>query len=172
MAAKNQIWRIATSSSSAQGAKGAGSNVTLDFDDVVVDDSQFMNQKIVDIDIDISQTSALKGDNNPKQDGGVGSVTIPISGFIKGKTALAGRKTLLRWALEPKFTTAFPHGRFGTVFENFEEFNIEPVGDADTGYAFMIGNVQLTKESEYQNKTSFTMDLIYNGRVAGIIANL
>lgn len=170
MAAKNKIWRIGDSSSNA--AEGGVGNVTLEFDDTIADDTQFMSQKIVDIDVDISQTNALKGDINPKQDGGVGSVTVPISGFIKGKTALAGRKLLFRWALESKFTANFPHGRFGTEFENLEELNIVPVGDADTGYGFMIGNVQIIKDSEFQNKTSFTMDLIYNGRKTGIVNNL
>lgn len=170
MAAKNKIWRIGDSSSS--GAEGGVGNVTLEFDDTVTDDSQFITQKIVDIDVDISQTNALKGDINPKQDGGVGSVTVPISGIIKGKTALAGRKLLFRWGLEAKFTTLFPHGRFGTSFENLEEMNIVPVGSADTGYGFMIGNIQIIKDSEWQNKTSFTMDLIFNGRKTGIINNL
>lgn len=170
MAAKNVIWRIGDSDTLA--GKGQGANVSLEFDDTVADDTQFMNSKAVNIDIDISQTSALKGDINPKQDGGVGSVTVPISGVIKGKTALAGRKLLLRWALEPKFTTNFPHGRFGTEFENFEELNITPSGNADTGYGYMIGNVQIVKDSEYQNKTTFTLDLIYNGRKTGLTNNL
>ena len=170
MVAKNKIWRIGDSSSDP--AEGGVGNVTLEFDDTVADDTQFISQKVIDIDVDISQTNALKGDINPKQDGGVGSVTVPISGFIKGKTALAGRKLLIRWGLEAKFTTLFPHGRFGTSFENLEEMNIVPVGDADTGYGFMIGNIQIVKESLTQNKTVFTMDLIYNGRKTGIINNL
>jgi len=170
MAGQNRIWRIGDSET--DGAITNGNNTIIEFDELVVDDSQFFTNTEVEIDVDISQTSALKGDINPKQDGGVGSVTIPVRGFIKGKAAILGRQNMIRWLLEDKTTTNFPHGRFGTVFKDLTEFNITPDGNADTGYGYMISDLKLSKEGEWQNKTIFSFNLIYNGRKTGIINNL
>jgi len=170
MAGLNRIWRIGDSE--VDGAITNGNNTIIEFDEAVADDSQFFTNTEVEIDVDISQTSALKGDVNPKQDGGVGGIVLPIRGFIKGKNAILGRQNLIRWTLEDKTTTNFPHGRFGVVLNDLKEFNITPDGNADTGYGFMIDGLKLSKEGEWQNKTIFSFNLIYNGRKTGIIANL
>jgi hypothetical protein len=170
MTGLNRIWRIGDSETNA--AITNGNNTVIEFDEAVADDSQYVTGTTIDIDVDITQTSALKGDINPSQDGGVGSLRIMLKGVIKGKAAILGRQTLTRWLLEPKFTTNFPHGRFGTVLADLTEFNIEPLGTAATGYGWMIEDIQFIKDGEWQNKTVFTMTLKYNGAKAGVIANL
>ena len=172
MVGLNRIWRIATSSSSVQEAIGEGNNTVIEFDESLANDKLFVTQTTVTIDTDITQTSALKGDINPLQDGGVGGVTITINGVIKGKNAIAGRQLLTRWNLESKTTPTFPHGRFGTVFNDLKEFDITPLGTAATGYGWMIEDIQFIKDGEWQNKTPFVITLRYNGSKAGIIANL
>jgi len=170
MTGLNRIWRIGDSESN--GAITNPNNTVIEFDEAIVDDSQFFTQTQVDIEVDITETSALKGDVNPSQDGGLGSIRIPITGVIKGKAAILGRQTLVRWLLEDKTTVNFPHGRFGTVFADLTEFNITPNGNADTGYGWLIENIQFTKDGEWKNKTVFRMTLKYNGRKTGIINNL
>jgi len=173
MAGINRLWRIASASSSAQGGIGVGTNTTVEFDEATVaNDQQFAKAIRSEISVDISQTNALKGDINPSQDGGVGSLRIYINGVIKGKGALTGRKRLTRWLLEDKTTANFPHGRFGTVFGTLPEYNITPDGTATTGYGWLIEDMEIDHDGEYQNKTMFSLTLKYNGSIAGILANL
>lgn len=170
MAGLNRLWRIGDSES--DGAITNPNNTVIDFDETISDDTQFFKTTEIDIQVDITETSALKGGPNPSQDGGVGSIRVPIGGVMKGKAALLGRQNLIRWALEDKTTTNFPHGRFGTVFSDLTEFNITPSGNATTGYGWMLEDLKLNKEGEWQNKTIWSATLKYNGDKAGIIANL
>ena len=170
MAGLNRLWRIGDLESS--GAITNPNNEVLEFDEAVADDSQFFNSTQVDIDVDITQTSALKGDVNPSQDGGVGSIRVHVTGIIKGRAAIAGRQTLIKWLLNDKTTPNFPHGRFGTVFADLTEFNITPVGTAATGYGWLIEDIKLIKDGEWKNKTTFNMTLKYNGSKVGITNNL
>jgi hypothetical protein len=166
----NRIWKIGDSASS--GLITDGTAEIIEFDESIADDKQFVTNTTVDIDVDVTTTGALKGDINPSQDGGVGSVRITINGIIKGKAAIAGRKTLVKWLLNDKTTTNFPHGRFGTVFSDLTEFNISPIGTAATGYGWLIEDIQFVKTGEWRNKTVFVMTLKYNGAKTGITNNL
>lgn len=170
MAGLNRLWRIGDSESNA--AITNGNNTVIEFDEADGDDKQFMTQTTVTIDVDITTTQALKGDINPSQDGGVGSLRVIFNGVIKGSDAILGRQTLTRWLLESKTTTNFPHGRFGTVFADLKEFDIQPLGTLATGYGWLIEDIQFIKDGEWKNKTSFVLTLKYNGSKAGIIANL
>lgn len=173
MAGLNRMWRIATASSAAQGGIGVGTNVTIEFDEATVSrDKQFITSNKAEISVDISQTNALKGDINPSQDGGVGSVRLYINGVIKGNAAVAGRQNLTRWLLEDKTTPNFEHGRFGTVFKNLPEYNVTPDGTADTGYGWLIEDIEFIKDGEWQDKTTFSMTIKYNGNKSGIVDNL
>ncbi len=173
MAGKNRMWRIAAASSSGQGGIGVATNFTIEFDEATVArDQQFVRSTRAEISVDISQTNALKGDINPSQDGGVGSVRLYIAGVIKGNAAATGRQHLTRWLLEDKTTTNFPHGRFGTVFVNLPEFSITPNGTAATGFGWLIEDIEFIKDGEWQDKTSFNMTIKYNGNKSAIIANL
>ena len=174
MAGINRIWRIADSSTTAQGGIGAGSNVTIEFDEATVStNQQYFKAFRSEISVDISQTNALKGDINPSQDGGVGSVRLYINGVMKNGTNKSNRKNLIRWLLEAKTTTNFPHGRFGTVFGNYPEFDVTPLGTAaPVGYGWLIEDGELSHDSEYKDKTLFSLTLKYNGNKSGIIGNL
>lgn len=167
----SRIWRIGSSES--DGSITNPSNTVLEFDEApVANNAQFVTNSEIDINVDITETNALKGDINPSQDGGVGSVRITITGVIKGKPALTGRKTLIKWLLEDKTTTNFPHGRFGTSLTNLPEFSITPNGNADTGYGWLIEDIKISKDGEWASKTGFVMTLKYNGRKTGITNNL
>ena len=174
MAGINQIWRIADSSSTAQGGEGAGSNVTIEFDEATVAaNQQYFKAIRAEISVDISQTNALKGDVNPSQDGGVGSVRIYINGVMKNGTNKSNRKNLIRWLLEAKTATNFPIARFGTTFGNYPEFNITPLATAaPVGYGWLIEDGEFSHDSEYKDKTVFSLTLKYNGNKSGIINNL
>lgn len=168
MAGKNRIWRIGDNET--DGSITNINNEIIEFDENTV--SQGFRDQRLRIDVDISETNALKGDINPSQDGGVGSVRYVINGIVKGGSAPTARKTLIKWLLNDKFTANFPHGRFGTVFTEFPELDIEPSGNADTGYGWLIEDIEIQKDNEYKNKTAFIMTLKYNGRKTGITDNL
>jgi hypothetical protein len=171
MAGLNRIWRIGGSASSGIITDPAAT--VIEFDEATVGtNQQFMTGIRAEISVDISQTNALKGDINPSQDGGVGSVRIYINGVIKGKGALSGRQNLTRWLLEDKTTTNFPHGRFGTVFVNLPEYDITPVGTASTGYGWLIEDIEFVKDGEWKDKVVFNLTLKYNGSKTGIVSNL
>lgn len=171
MAGINRIWRI--TEGQTNGAITNSSNQIVEFDEATpANNQQYFTALRPEISTDISQTNALKGDINPSQDNGVGSVRVYINGVIKGKGALTKRKRLIRWSLEDKFTTEFPHGAFGTVFGNMPEMDITPVGDEDDGYGWLMEDFECTKEGDFDNKVMFSMTLKYNGRKTGLIANL
>jgi len=171
MAGVNRIWRIGASETN--GSVTNPNNEIIEFDETPVPTKgQFFTQSEIDVIVDITQTNALKGDINPSQDGGVGSVRYVVTGIIKGKPALDGRKKLLKWLLEDKTTTNFPHGRFGTSFTNIPELSVTPNGNADTGYGWLLEDMKLIKDAEWDTKTSFILTLKFNGRKTGITNNL
>lgn len=171
MVGLNRIWRIGDSETN--GAITNPNNTIIEFDESPVSNNvQFTTSFRAEISVDISQTNALKGDINPSQDGGVGSVRLYITGVIKGKGAVAGRQNLTRWLLEDKTTTNFEHGRFGTVLDKLPEYNITPDGTAATGYGWLIEDIEFIKDGEWKNKVTFNIVLKYNGNKSGIISNL
>jgi len=172
MAGINRIWRIGDSASSALITDGAA--VVIEFDEATVAaNQQYFKALRAEVSVDISQTNALKGDINPSQDGGVGSVRVYVNGVMKNGTNKSNRKNLIRWGLEDKTTTNFPHGRFGTVFGNYPEFDIQPLGTAaPVGYGWLIEDIEVSHDGEYKDKTAFSMTLKYNGNKSGLIANL
>ena len=172
MAGLNRIWRIGDSASSALITDGAAK--VVEFDEATVGtNQQYFKALRAEISVDISQTNALKGDINPSQDGGVGSVRLYINGVIKDGATTTMRERLIRWLLEDKTTTNFPHGRFGTVFVNYPEFSIQPLGTAaPVGYGWLIEDGEVSHEGEYKNKTVFSLTLKYNGNKSGIVDNL
>ena len=174
MAGLNRIWRIDTLSTSSQGAIGAALNTTIEFDEATVGtNQQYFKALRAEISVDISQTNALKGDINPSQDGGVGSVRLYINGVIKDGATKTMRERLIRWLLEDKTTTTFTQGRFGTVFVNYPEFNVQPLATADpVGYGWLIEDGEVSHDGEFKGKTVFSLTLKYNGNISGIVDNL
>jgi len=171
MAGINRLWRI--KDGETDGGIDNVQNEIVEFDEATpANNQQYFKGLKLEISIDISQTNALKGDINPSQDNGVGSVRVYINGVIKGKGSLTERKKLIKWAMQDKTTTDFPHGRFGTVLVNMPEMDIEPDGDADTGFGWLIEDFEVSKEGEFDNKVMFSMTLKHNGNKSGIIANL
>ena len=172
MAGLNRIWRIGDSASSALITDAAAK--VIEFDEATVGtNQQYFKALRAEISVDISQTNALKGDINPSQDGGVGSVRLYINGVIKDGATKTMRERLIRWLLEDKTTTNFPQGRFGTVFVNYPEFDVQPLGTADpVGYGWLIEDGEVSHDGEYKGKTAFSLTLKYNGNKSGIIANL
>jgi len=168
MAGVNRIWRIGSSASNGLITDPAAEIV--EFDETPIGSGQFFVSTSAEVTVDITESNSLKGNINQSQDGGVGSVRLHITGVIRGVPALAGRKMLLKWLYQDKTTTNFPTGRFGTVFGELPEFNLTPVGN-DTGYGWLIENIQIIKDGEWKNKTSFIMILKYNGAISGLVAN-
>jgi hypothetical protein len=171
----NRIWRIGDAET--DGSITNPNNEIVEFDDVTLvqpgtGNAQFTTSARVNVTVDITQLSALKGDINPSQDGGVGGVRFFLIGTIRGLPAQDGRKRLLDWLLNEKTTTDFPHGRFGTQFDKFSEFNVTPDGDLVTGFGWLVEDLELIRDEEWEQKTSFTMTLKYNGSKTGITANL
>ncbi len=83
------------------------------------------------------------------------------------------RERLIRWLLEDKTTTNFPQGRFGTVFVNYPEFDVQPLGTADpVGYGWLIEDGEVSHDGEFKGKTVFSLTLKYNGNKSGIVDNL
>lgn len=163
MTGLNRIWRIAPNG--ADGTITGSGNEILEFDEVPIPSGgQFFVSTRAEVSVDITETNALKGNINPSQDGGVGSVRLHITGIIKGVPAVAGRKMLLKWLYQDKTTENFEHGRFGTVLESLPEFDLTPVGGS-SGYGWLIENIELIKDGEWKNKTSFIMILKYNGSI-------
>lgn len=172
MAGLNRIWRIGSSASSALITDAAAK--IIEFDEATVStNQQYFKALRAEISVDISQTNALKGDINPSQDGGVGSVRLYINGVIKDGATRTMRERLIRWLLEDKTTTNFSQGRFGTVFVNYPEFNIQPLGTADpVGYGWLIEDGEVSHDGEFKGKTVFSLTLKYNGNKSGIVDNL
>ncbi len=168
MAGVNRIWRV----NGTDGAITGSGNDIVEFDETPIPSKgQFVVSNRVEISVDITETSALKGNINPSQDGGVGHVRLFISGVIKGIPAITGRKMLLKWLYQDKTTSNFPHGRFGTVFADLPEFSITPVGTLDTGYGWLLEDLEIIKDGEWKSKTAFILTLKYNGNISGLVAN-
>jgi len=172
MAGINRIWRIGDSASSALITDGAAE--IIEFDEATVStNQQYFRAFRSEISRDVSQTNSLKGDVNPSQDGGVGSVRLYINGVMKNGTNKSNRKLFIKWLLNDGFTTNFPHGRYGTVFGNYPEFDVQPLGTAaPTGYGWLIEDGEISHDSEYKDKSAFSLTLKYNGNKSGITDNL
>lgn len=171
MAGVNRLWRIGSAASSGLITDPAAE--IIEFDETPLPTKgQFVTSTRAEVSVDITETNTLKGNINQSQDGGVGFVRIYITGVVKGVPALTGRKMLLKWLYQDKTTTNFPHGRFGTVLQEFPEFNITPSGNIDTGYGWLIEDIELIKDAEWRTKTQFIITLKYNGNISGLVANV
>jgi len=156
--ANSAIWRCSTGS----GAEASNTGDRIEFnEEPIPENGKQITQSEFEMNIGIAENERPKGQINEYQDVGLDSIKVVITGCIKNPANNSVVAQVKKWAIENKFTTTFPKGRFGLRLDDFPGFDLTPT--ATRGY--MLKDFRWVREGEWKGRAAFIATLIFNGSV-------
>jgi len=130
-----RLYRV-TSPGDTYGTVGATEKISFNASTDVSTMNGFITSYRVATTTGIGNNQAAEQDLGDHQDLGTVEEMYILNGFISKRDTASGSTNLIdiikKWDDEIKTNTNFVHGRFGIQFDDFTQYNIDPVGTGST----------------------------------------